>query len=250
MDEFVRRRALIGAAPRIRIAGGVGLRGAVQPDRLLVTHRSNRLPMILKRLNTYSNNDIERLETTLGPASELATLLAGRWKVPPAQVQFETLSGLGRHRLTPRLVVRLLRELQSACIGQGITLREILPVAGCDPGTLRNYPRLSEGGWVGNLVAKTGTLRKTDGGVTVLAGLVRTAVSERLFCVVEPQSGSFLERARRRQEDWLLDTIAHEGAMAPAECGEPPAYSDADAMIVVGADAGRTSRPPEPTPRH
>ena len=90
------------------------------------------------------------------------------------------------------------------------------------------------------LVAKTGTLVKTDGGVAALAGYVETADGELVFSVVAPGTGSRLTTARGEQERWLLDLVAaHEGATA-RECGAPPPHSDADARTESPATTDRT----------
>ena len=112
---------------------------------------------------------------------DLRDVLAKRWKVSPEHVEFATLSGLGSNRLTPRLVVRLLRELSAVCAREGIEVGDILPTAGCDPGTLKNYPRLAEGVLSGNLVAKTGTLT----GVSALSGYIGGVATPRFaFSVI------------------------------------------------------------------
>jgi D-alanyl-D-alanine carboxypeptidase/D-alanyl-D-alanine-endopeptidase (penicillin-binding protein 4) len=230
------------SAPRL-IVGEVGLRAGAEPDRRVIGHRSNPLALILRRLNAYSNNDIERLEQSLGSAGELAALLAERWRVPGESVRFETLSGLGNNRLTPRLILRLVRELKETCAREGIAIEDILPTAGCDPGTMKNYPRLAEGSLSGNLVAKTGTMTTTDGGVAVLAGLVRTASGERLFSTVAPRSGKLLDLARRFQERWLLDLVLRQGSPDSRECGQAIPFSDALAELLPApaVDTGEPS---------
>jgi len=237
IDEFLKRRGLPpGDPPRLVIHGGVDLdAGSVAPQPLL-THRSNPLVRILKRFNSYSNNDIERFEVSLGSAAELAADLAKRWEVPPSRVQLQTLSGLGSNRLTPRLVVRLLRDLREACAKRGLAVADLLPMTGCDPGTLKNFPRLREGDAATALVAKTGTLAATDGGIAVLAGFVGTERGERLFCVASPGIGSGLAAARLRQERWLLELISRHGGARPAPCRDALVHSDTDVVIAAAGD--------------
>jgi len=257
MQEFFARRGRSAVdPPKVVVRGGVALHdgatshdGATQAgdearrpgaaaEHTLLVHRSNPLARILKRLNAYSNNDIERLGTTLGTARELAANLAERWEVPRSEIRIETLSGLGVNRLTPRDIVRLLRDLQAVCDRQRIPLDAILPRAGCDPGTLENYPRFGEGPWAGTIVAKTGTLKEIDGGVSVLTGRIETAAGQRLFCVAAPRSGHAVEAARRRHEDWLREKILATAAPGPGECGPPLAFSDEDAWVVrISSDA-------------
>jgi len=235
IDEFVTRRGIdAGGHPRIVIRDPPGPYRGVRPERSLAEHRSNRLQAILKRFNAYSNNDIERLGETLGEATALAGFLAGRWDLAASSLRFETLSGIGSNRLTARQVVRLLGDLRAACRESGLEVGDILPVAGCDPGTLENYPGLNDGATARALVAKTGTLISTDGGVTVLAGFVRTRAGERVFCVAAPGSGANPGRARQAEADWLLDLVTTNGGARPGECGAPVVYSDDDARIRAG----------------
>jgi D-alanyl-D-alanine carboxypeptidase len=200
----------------------------------LLVHRSNPLKRTLKRFNAYSNNDIERFGVLLGTPQELAATLARRWHVEPSALRLQTLSGLGTNRMTPRQLVRLLRDFDRTCRRLGLRPEDVLPTAGCDPGTLEHFPRLS--GEAGRaLVAKTGTLARTDGGIAVLAGVVRTVTGERFFAVAAPGAGGGLARAREAQERWVLDLIARHGGTRPVACGDPVGHSDDDARVARAA---------------
>jgi Na+/H+ antiporter NhaC len=235
--------------PRVEIDGPAGALTVASGEtggRLLLTHRSRRLPETLRRFNSYSNNDIERLETSLGSPDDLAAFLVRRWQVPPDSIQFATTSGLGRNRLTPRLVVRLLRDLQRTTGALGLRVEEILPVAGCDPGTLEAFPRLTGGPAAGAVAGKTGTLTNTDGGIALLAGFLSTAEGDLLFCVAAPRSGKRLAAARRAEESWLLDLAARHGGARPRECAGPfPLAGDG---IVLEPAAAATESDPAPAP--
>jgi gamma-glutamyltranspeptidase/glutathione hydrolase len=228
LGEFASRRGLEGDPPRVSIEGGVGRHAEPSPEAVLIVHRSNPLRRTLKRFNAYSNNDIERLGPRLGSPDDLAATLATRWEVSPATLSLETLSGLGSNRMTPRHVVRLLRDLDRTCRRLGLRVEDLLPAAGCDPGTLERFPSL-EAQAPGALVAKTGTLARTDGGVAAIAGLARTAEGDRLFCVAAPRSGGRLARAREAEERWVLDLLAGQGGARPGACGDAVGYSDDDA---------------------
>src|SRR6185295_13855275 len=130
--------------------------GAV--GQIVVVHASNPLVTMLKRFNAYSNNDIERLGATLGPPEDLERFLAARSADPPEAVSLETLSGLGSNRMTPIRVVRLVRDFGATCERLGLTPADLLPVSGCDPGTLESYPKLEAAEMKGAFVGKTGTL--------------------------------------------------------------------------------------------
>jgi D-alanyl-D-alanine carboxypeptidase/D-alanyl-D-alanine-endopeptidase (penicillin-binding protein 4) len=221
--------------PRVAVTGGVGV-DSERSGELLLVHRSGPLADTLRRFNCYSNNDIERLGTILGPVEELVGLIRVRCEAPREAVQFATTSGLGTNRLTPRLVVRLLREFRATALRAGLTVDSLLPVAGCDPGTVTGFfPTLAGGPGAGAVIGKTGTLTATDGGVSVLAGYASTGEGDLIFCVVVPQAAGRLRRARRAEEQWMLDLLASHGGPRPNLCGTPLVGADRIAEVIVVA---------------
>jgi len=252
-ESLARRRGWDPSRPpRVKIDGPAGALAAAATGetggRLLLTHRSRPLAETLRRFNSYSNNDIERLETNLGSPDDLAGFLVRRWQVPPDSIQFATTSGLGRNRLTPRLVVRLLRDLQRTAGVLGLRVEEILPVAGCDPGTLEAFPRLTDGPAAGAVAGKTGTLTNTDGGIALLAGFLSTAEGDLLFCVAAPRSGERLMAARRAEESWLLDLAARHGGARPRECAGPWPLSGDGILLEPAPPETESVRPAVPGP--
>jgi len=218
-------------------AGGMSANGVDPEIHPLFTHKSNSLVSILKRFNSFSNNDIERLGDTLGSATDLSVWLSKRWGEIGRGVSLETLSGLGINRLSPRQIVHLLNDLARACKNSGIFLADILPVAGCDPGTVKNYPRLRNF-LRGNLTSKTGTLWQTDGGVSVLAGVLQTNKGQRIFCVATAKSGQHIPKARAQQEQWLIDLVQTNGGAPQGECGPRPIFSDNDVTFTRDDEVG------------
>jgi D-alanyl-D-alanine carboxypeptidase/D-alanyl-D-alanine-endopeptidase (penicillin-binding protein 4) len=224
------------AAATVVVRGRVGPLGDATGARPLVVHRSNPLRVILKRMNAYSNNDIDRLSASLGDASELTAALAERLGPPQGTPQLASYSGLGTSRMTARQVVRLLRELERTCEASGLTVADVLPMSGCDPGTLRGFPHLGRNGVERSVVAKTGTLTSTDGGVAVLAGFLHSAQGDELaFCLASPESGQNLLGARREQERWVLDRLAADGGARPGACGAPVRFSDTEVLVEPAA---------------
>jgi D-alanyl-D-alanine carboxypeptidase/D-alanyl-D-alanine-endopeptidase (penicillin-binding protein 4) len=232
---FAARRSLDAAhPPRVVILGGLEVETSPNGGDLVLVHRSNALESTLRRFNCYSNNDIERVGSALGTADELATALASRWGSDGGQVQLATTSGLGENRLTPRLVVRLLRDFRNEAEAHGRRVEDLLPVAGCDPGTVAAFfPRLTSNGNATSLVGKTGTLTSTDGGIAVLAGFVNTSQGEVLFCVAAPRAIGRLRTARRAEESWVLDLLAKQGGPRPRFCAPPLEDSDTGAVILT-----------------
>ncbi|HPW54355.1 MAG: D-alanyl-D-alanine carboxypeptidase [Thermoanaerobaculaceae bacterium] len=233
--ELARSRSLDPRRPpRVVVAKGVGVDGQVVDGELLAVHRSRPIAATLRRFNCYSNNDIERIGEAIGPLDELVSLIAARAHAGPGEVQLETSSGLGVNRLTPRQVVALLRDLHQTADRMGLRVEGLLPVAGCDPGTIeRFYPALTSGSVSTSLVGKTGTLTATDGGVSVLAGLLNTGSGELVFCVAVPRAGGRLGQARRAEEAWVLELLARHGGARPRACAPALGPSEDDVQVVV-----------------
>ena len=234
------------------ITGGVGTDGDMTQGEMLVVHRSQPLAEILRRFNCYSNNDIERVAAGIGPVNELADMVATRCDVPRDEVQLETASGLGSNRLTPRIIVRLLREFRATCERLKVPLQSVLPVAGCDPGTVsRFFPLLASDPNTTSVLGKTGTLTNTDGGVAVLAGFARTSRGDYVFCVAVPHAAGRLKGARRAEEQWVVDFLGQNGGAQPRPCAPPLPGSDAGANIILLGDhvLPPVSAPVGPTPQ-
>ena len=254
--EFALRRGLDAKRPpHVFVAGGIGTDGEVNQGQMLVVHRSQRLVEILRRFDCYSNNDIERVAASLGSTDDLAQFVASRCEVPREAVQLETASGLGSNRMTARIIVRLLRELERTCERLAVPVESLLPVAGCDPGTVAHqFPLLSDGPNATSVVGKTGTLTSTDGGVAVLAGFARTAQGELLFCVAVPRAAGRLKGARHAEEKWVLDLLAAHGGGQPRQCAPELPAPDAGAAIILLGDrvipppAGPAPTPAPPSP--
>jgi len=232
IDAFRLRRGLTGESPTVIVTGKV-VTDAVRPldARELLRHRSKPLVHVLKRFNAYSNNDIERLSHTLGGAEALRVFLAERWECECPELRFATLSGLGSNRMSSRQVVRLLRDLQQSCAAHDLRLDQLMPVVGCDPGTLEAFEKLTAEA-PSSVVAKTGTLIRTDGGTSIVAGLLRAVDGPRLFSLSIPRSGGAVGTARRREEARLLQLIAASGGALAEECPEVLRFPDEGAAVL------------------
>jgi len=232
--EFAIRRKLPSReAPRVEVLGGTGIAATEPSGRPLLVHRSKTLATTLRRLNCYSNNDIERIGEALGEPGQLAESLTGRWELEAETVVLESTSGLGSNRMTPRLVVKLLRELVLAGRDLGVEPDEVLPVAGCDPGTLKFFPQLNDETYSASVVGKTGTLFYTDHGVSVLAGIARTARGDVLFCVAMPRSGRKVHWARRLEQTFVVELIDSLGGPRPGICRGDLPMPDEDALLIA-----------------
>jgi D-alanyl-D-alanine carboxypeptidase len=134
----------------------------------------------------------------------------------------------------------VLRGFRSAAANVGLEIEHLLPVAGCDPGTVNAaFPRLSSPPYAMALVAKTGTLTSTDGGITVLAGFLNTAQGEVAFCVAAPHAAGRIRLARHTEESFVVDLLNRRGGAVPRTCGPPLAAPSEDASIVTAEVASR-----------
>jgi D-alanyl-D-alanine carboxypeptidase/D-alanyl-D-alanine-endopeptidase (penicillin-binding protein 4) len=221
---------------RIAFVGGVGAEASAPAGQLLLVHRSEPLASALRRFNCYSNNDIERVGGLIGPPRELAQEVAARCAGPSGSVQLETTSGLGTNRISPRTIVRMMREFRSTAERSGLTVESLLPVGGCDPGTVTSFfPQLAYGPNATSVVAKTGTLTTTDGGVSVLAGFVATAEGEYVFCVAAPGAEGRVKVSRSAEERWVTAFIDQHGGPRQRTCGPPLPPPAAGASVVLMA---------------
>ena len=244
--EFAVRYSLpLTHPPAVVVLGGADAIDHDAPDeRILFTHRSKPLLDALRRFDCFSNNDIERLGASLGSAPDLARRLTEGWQLPIDAVRLETISGLGTNRMTPRLVVRLLRELKTTTERLGLSVESVLPVAGCDPGTLNHsFAPLTIGANAMSVVAKTGTLTSTDGGTAVLAGFANTGRGDEIFCVAAPAAAGRLAQARRQQVRWVEDLIARSDGPRLRRCAGPLASPEDGAMLFppAGSSAPATA---------
>lgn len=187
--------------PSVTVMGEVSV-GSVAPGaRLLLTHKSSKLTDMLKVLLCYSNNFMaERIGDSLGGKDAVARQVVTMLGIPPGEVQFASLSGLGVNRVTPRAMMKILRGLRNELQKNKLSPTDIMPVAGVDPGTLED--RFTGPAWQGSVIAKTGTLVRTDGGASSLVGQMRTKNGDTLLFVIMNQHGNVL--SFRSNQDYLV----------------------------------------------
>ncbi len=240
--ELCERRGWDPATPpSVSFTGGVRYVADPGTVRPLVTHLSNPLPVVLRRFNVYSNNDIIRISGGLGGAAALTEFLRLRLAVePPDELELSTASGQNRNRMTARVAVRLMREFEAELETHGLELDDVLPVPGCDPGpTRRMFPTLANDPLGARAVVKTGTLTTTDGGVVVLAGAFSNSdLGTVFFCVAATRTGREIARWRSAEEAWLLGLMKTLAGAEPRPCGPELPFSSSDAIVVEnGAQA-------------
>jgi D-alanyl-D-alanine carboxypeptidase len=194
-------RASLDKVPSVAVMGGVDVAPVAEGAKLLLTQKSSRLVDILKVLLCYSNNFMaDRIGETLGGPESVRQQLVASLQLAPEDLKIATLSGLGVNRISPRVMMKIYRALLAELKKNKLTPSAIMPVAGIDPGTLED--RFTGGAWRGSVIAKTGTLLRTDGGASSLVGQMRAANGETLLFVIMNQRGS-VSRFRENQ-DYLV----------------------------------------------
>ena len=194
-------RASLETVPSVAVMGDVSVAPVVPSAKLLLTQRSSPLVDILKVLLCYSNNFMaDRIGEALGGPEAVRQRLITELGLGPDDLKISHLSGLGVNRASPRTMMKVYRALREELKKSGLTPAAIMPVAGIDPGTLED--RFTAVASRGIVIAKTGTLMRTDGGASSLVGQMRAANGEVLLFVIMNQRGS-VSRFRENQ-DYLV----------------------------------------------
>ncbi len=199
--------------PSVAVMGAVYVASVPPKARVLLTHRSSKLVDVLKVLLCYSNNFMaERLGDYLGGAAGVQHFLISKVGLAPGDVRLSSTSGLGINRLSPRSMLKVYRGLLKELDKHDLSPSDIMPVAGIDPGTLQK--RYTFGYSRGSVIGKTGTLGRTDGGASALAGQMRTKSGETLLFVIFNQRGN-VSRFREAQDRLVSELQFTRGGPAP-----------------------------------
>ncbi|HUF04243.1 MAG TPA: D-alanyl-D-alanine carboxypeptidase [Aridibacter sp.] len=202
--------------PSVNTTGSLDVGGIPGGAKLLFSHESAPMREILKVTLSYSNNFLsERLGEMLGGTQAVARIVRRDIGATDEHFSLQTSSGLGINRVTARAQIALLRKTKELLEDHEMKLSDILPVAGIDDGTLRG--RFGTDLHRGSVVGKTGTLRRTDNGVSSLSGEFVTSQGKFLFVIFNQRGG--VGRFRNFQN--LLIPLA-QGALGGAK---PMAYA-------------------------
>lgn len=194
-------QAGLQTVPSVAVMGAVNVAPVVPSAKLLLTQRSSKLVDILKVLLCYSNNFMaDRIGEALGGPDSVRQRLTAELGLGPDELKIASLSGLGVNRISPRVMMKIYRELRAELKKHGLSPASIMPVAGIDPGTLED--RFTGLAWRGSVIAKTGTLMRTDGGASSLVGQMQAANGEILLFVIMNQRGSVWRF--RENQDYLV----------------------------------------------
>jgi D-alanyl-D-alanine carboxypeptidase/D-alanyl-D-alanine-endopeptidase (penicillin-binding protein 4) len=206
-------RVGLETVPSVAVMGGVDVAPVASSAKLLLTQRSSKLVDILKVLLCYSNNFMaERIGEALGGPESVRQQLTTELSLGPDDLRIASLSGLGVNRVSPRVMMKIYRQLRLELQKHGLSPSTIMPVAGVDPGTLED--RFTGLAWRGSVIAKTGTLIRTDGGASSLVGQMQSANGEVLLFVIMNQRGS-VSRFRENQDYLVMLTQNTRGGPKP-----------------------------------
>lgn len=206
-------RASLETVPSVAVMGRVDVAPVPPTAKLLLTQKSSKLVDILKVLLCYSNNFMaERIGEALGGPDSVRQQLTTLLSLGPDDLRIASLSGLGVNRISPRVMMKIYRELRVELNKHGLSPSAIMPVAGIDPGTLED--RFTGLAWRGSVIAKTGTLVRTDGGASALVGQMQAANGEILLFVIMNQRGS-VWRFRENQDYLVMLTQNTRGGPKP-----------------------------------
>ncbi len=199
--------------PSVIVNGEIQVDSAPAGATALLTHKSSKLVDVLKALLCYSNNFMaERIGDTLGGPQGVSTAITKRLNLNPDEVALSSTSGLGVNRVTPRAMMKILRGLRDQLAQNKLSLSDILPVAGVDPGTLED--RYTDPLERGSVIAKTGTLVRTDGGASSLVGQMKTKSGRIVLFVIMNQHGNVVRF--RANQDGIVAAIQNSlGGPAP-----------------------------------
>ncbi|USR90484.1 D-alanyl-D-alanine carboxypeptidase [Phormidium yuhuli AB48] len=195
--------------PQLEISGQV--RQQLQPlsDReseleLLLAHQSQPLPRILKLMNRYSNNAIAHmLANAIGGPEVVRDTVIAATGIPPQEIRLINGSGLGReNQMSPRTVIRMYQAIQQELAPQGLTLADVVAVAGEPEGilTVRPLPPYA--------VLKSGSLNA----VSTLSGALPTQ-DKGIIWFSLLHGGGDIEILRAEQERFLRELETQWGAV-------------------------------------
>jgi len=191
----------------IRVTGPSG-KGSLRGTKI-ASHLSSSLRDIIFVQNAHSvNQTAERLGEAIGGPRAVERFLIQEIGLLPSEVNLTHTSGLDYNRITPHGTILMLRHLVSWLNLHNMLPEDVMPVAGVDPGTL--HTRMTSLDYRGSVVAKTGTLPGTDGGVSTLAGIMYTRDRGPVLFAIFNSRGS-VNTYRRMQDALLKDMIAECG---------------------------------------
>ncbi|WP_126385775.1 D-alanyl-D-alanine carboxypeptidase [Pseudanabaena sp. ABRG5-3] len=195
-------------------------------SKLLIRHASLPLWQILKRMNTFSNNEMaEMLASQLGGGRQVAAIAANATEIPISEINLVNGSGLGQaNQISPRAVVAVLMAVHNRAQVEGLTLADLFPISECNCGTIegRKMPKGS--------IVKTGTLSD----VSALAGVVQTQQHGPIWFAIVNRGEGNIDDFHRSQDNVLQNLVAKWGLpKSPSPSFAETPWRDSDRNEVI-----------------
>lgn len=185
---------------KVRIHGPVKIGTKSEIAATIATHKSEKLQDTLKVMLSRSlNSAAERIGSVVGGVPQLKKFATQDIGIPEKSIRITSASGLGQNRISPKHMMMVLRALSDELHKHNLELHNLMPVAGIDNGTLEK--RFTKDLEKGSVVAKTGTLTHTDGGVSALVGVVRSKKEDLYFVHFGWHGGVY---GLKKQEDGFI----------------------------------------------
>lgn len=195
-----------GLSVRLKVAQ-VKLAPAQTP--LLTEVKSPTVLALLKDMLSRSDNDMAAtFGEAVGGTQAVARVCRADFAVSDDALSIGTSSGLGVNRVSPKAMIAALRGFKKLLAGYKLNLSDALPIAGIDYGTI--YKRFADSELKGVLVGKTGTLKQTDNGASVLVGEISTLSRGKVLFVVF-QRGRNTYQLRQSQNRFLEHVLSDSG---------------------------------------
>ncbi|MBX9721533.1 MAG: D-alanyl-D-alanine carboxypeptidase [Candidatus Obscuribacterales bacterium] len=174
-----------------------------------ITIESKSLLDIVKDCLSRSDNVIaEKLGQLVGGPTMVSQIAMEQAGLPTNSISLETSSGLGINRVTPKAMITILSQFKVFLKSQNLDLSDALPVAGIDHGTI--FKRFAKSKIKGAMTAKTGTLKETDHGASVLVGELSTQNQGKILFVVF-QKGRNTAQLRQQQNQLVEQLLVSSG---------------------------------------
>lgn len=217
--------------PQLAIIGNVQIvpnlaSANISPNKVLIRHASLPLWQILKRMNTFSNNEMaEMLASQLGGSKQVAAIAANATDIPLSEIRLINGSGLGQaNQISPRASVAIMMAVHNRAQVEGLTLADLFPISECNCGTIegRKMPK--------GAIVKTGTLSD----VSALAGIVQTQQHGVIWFAIVNRGDGDIDAFHRSQDRVLQTLVAKWGSpkLPIASFAETP-WRDSDRNEIV-----------------
>lgn len=200
------------AKPQLAISGNnrILTNRAIAPNstiKPMIRHQSLPLWQILKRMNTFSNNEMsELLARQLGGGGQIAAIAANITGLPPSEIKLINGSGLGQaNQISPRATVAILMAIHNRAQVEGLTLADLFPTSDCNCGTIEGRSIMPKGA-----IVKTGTLSD----VSALAGILQTQKYGTIWFAIVNRGEGDIDMFHRSQ-DRLLQNLVSKWGLPP-----------------------------------